>query len=59
MIIFFAFYNFFLLKSRSKEFFKIELGARYEGWSGDRKDNSLIVPVKSFVGLRLAFNFGI
>lgn len=37
----------------------IELGARYEGWSGDRKDNSLIVPVKSFVGLRLAFNFGI
>jgi hypothetical protein len=37
----------------------IELGARYEGWSGDRKDNSLIVPVKSFVGLRLAYNFGI
>lgn len=35
----------------------IDLGARYEGWSG--KDDNQFVPVKNFVGLRLAYNFGL
>ncbi|MBB6497944.1 outer membrane beta-barrel protein [Pedobacter cryoconitis] len=35
----------------------IELGARYEGWTGG--NNNIIVPVKNFIGFRLAYNFGI
>lgn len=39
----------------------IELGARYEGWS-NKSDNSAdnnYLPVKNFIGLRLAYNFGL
>ncbi len=35
----------------------IDLGARYEGWSN--KTNNSYLPVKNFVGLRLAYNFGL
>ncbi|RAJ31657.1 outer membrane beta-barrel protein [Pedobacter cryoconitis] len=36
----------------------VEIGARYEGWSSGNNVNSY-VPVKGFVGLRLAYNFGL
>lgn len=35
----------------------IDFGARFEGWTGG--NNNVILPVKNFVGLRLAYNFGL